>query len=258
VLTVNYADLPNEGMVLAAAMQIGSNAVEFTQEGNTAKANIDLLGIIYDSNGKREGFFRKLLTVDTSVSALSKSERQNIFYNYQIKLKPGLYQMRVAARDIKSGKVGNAVRWVEIPDLSSRRLAMSSLMLSEQKKSEAAQKENDITKLASLELPLSVDGRFDRSSQLRYLVYVYNASLGKTRTNQINITVQTQILRGGNIAIMDSTLPVSTEGQDPMRVGFAAEIPLNTLPAGRYELKVIAKDQTAKSSTMQRVAFEIK
>ena len=165
--------------------------------------------------------------------------------------------MRIAARDVKSGKVGSAVRWVEIPDLSSRRLAMSSLILSERKIQTTTSQENDITKLASLELPLNVDGRFDRSSQLRYVVYIYNASAGKTGTSQPNVTIQTRVLQGGNV-IMSSALPVTTEGQDPMRLGFVAEIPLNSLPPGRYELQVIAQDNITKSNTSQRVSFEVK
>lgn len=257
-LVVNYADMPNEGMLLTAAMQIDSNAVEFTQAGDMAKANVDLSGIIYDSNGKREGFFRKLLAVDASPSALSKSARQNIYYNYQTKLKPGLYQMRVAARDMKSGRVGSAVRWMEIPDLSSRRLAMSSLILSERKKETATTQETDLTKLGAIELPLSVDRRFDRSSQLRYLVFIYNASSGKTGKNQADVTVQTQILQGDNIVVMSSTHPVSTEGQDLTRLQFAAEIPLNMLSGSRYELQVIVRDNTTKSSTVQSVDFEVK
>lgn len=256
-LAVNYVNVPNEGMTLAAAMQIESGDIEFTQEGDAAKANVEILGIIYDSDGKREGFFRKLLTADTSVSALSKSEQQKIYYNYQTKLKPGLYQMRIAARDVKNGKVGSAVKWVEIPDLSSRRLAMSSLILSERKIQSAASQEKDIIKLASLELPLNVNGRFDRSSQLRYVVYIYNALMGKAGTNQPNVTIQTQVLQDGNM-IMSSTLPVSIEGQDPMHLGFAAEIPLHTLSAGRYELQVTARDNTAKSNVSQQVSFEIK
>jgi hypothetical protein len=114
-LTVNYLEMPNEGMLLAVTTQIKSDAVEFISEGERVKANVDILGAVYDANGKRQGFFRELLTVDASVSALSKTERQNIYHNYQTKLKPGLYQVRVATRDAKSGRVGSAVQWIEIP-----------------------------------------------------------------------------------------------------------------------------------------------
>ncbi|MFL6258062.1 MAG: hypothetical protein ACJ74T_23880 [Pyrinomonadaceae bacterium] len=36
-----------------------------------------------------------------------------------VPLKPGIYQVRVAARDERSGVLGSASQWVVIPDLST-------------------------------------------------------------------------------------------------------------------------------------------
>ena len=83
LLTVNYLDMPNEGMLLAVAMQIKSDAVEFIFGAERAKANVDVLGAVYDANGKRQDFFRELLTVDAALFALPKTERQDIYHNYQ-------------------------------------------------------------------------------------------------------------------------------------------------------------------------------
>jgi VWFA-related protein len=257
-LTVNYAEIPNEGFLVAVASQIESDAIEFIQEGDKAKANIDLLGIVYDSSGKREGFFRERLTVDASVSALSKPQRQDIFHNYQTKLKPGLYQVRVAARDVKSGRVGSAVQWIEIPDLSKRRLALSSLILSERANDGKTTPAHDVTNIGAASLPAPVDRRFARTSELRYIVFIYNALPGKTGTARPDVTLQTQILRGNDVVVTSPLSPISIEGQDPTRLSYAADIPLNTLPAGRYELLVLVNDRIAKSSSAQRVSFEVK
>ena len=48
---------------------------------------------------------------------------------YALPLKSGIYQIRVAARDENSGRVGSAMQWIEIPDLSSEQLTLSSLMI---------------------------------------------------------------------------------------------------------------------------------
>ena len=258
-LTVNYVDMPNEGMLVAVALQINGAAVEFTpEEGDKAKANIDLLGVVYDSNGKREGFFRGLLTVDDSVSALSGSDRQDIYYNYQTKLKPGLYQVRVAARDVKSRRVGSAIQWIQIPDLSKLQLALSSLMISEQAKDTMTKPENTAVNTDAANLPVIVDRRFARTSKLRYIIFIYNAARGKTGTLQPDVTVQTQILRGNDVVLTSPASLISSEGQDLTRLPYAAEISLNTLPAGRYELLVTVQDRIAKSNSTQRVNFKVK
>ena len=164
--------------------------------------------------------------------------------------------MRAAARDVKSGRVGSANQWINIPDLSSRKLTLSSLILSEQ--GNDSRKNSPNTTAASvglLELPISVDRRFSRSSQLRYIVFVYNAP---QKANQPDITIQTQVFRGKDVVLTSPAQPISANGQDPLRLPYAAEISLNTLTHGRYELVVSVQDRLSKTGATQRVSFEVK
>jgi VWFA-related protein len=255
-LTVGYLDLPNEGMSVYIASQIKSEAVEFTpREGGGAQASVDLLGLVYDSDGKRAGFFRELLTVDASGAALSKPSGQAIVHNHRTRLKPGLYQIRVAARDAKSGRVGSAVQWVEVPDLSKRRLALSSLILSE-KAGGGRAKQGD-NEGEDADVRVMVDRRIRRTSQLRYMVFIYNAARGEAGTAVPDVTIQTQLLRGNSVVLTTPARPISTEGQDPARLAYAAEISLASLPAGRYELRTLVQDRAAKSDSTQRVSFQV-
>lgn len=254
-LAVNYIDVLNEGALLAAAMQVNTDAVEFETRGDKAVAGVDILGILYNSEGKREGFFRQLLNVDIAASKLAKTDRPKLYYNYQAKLKPGLYQMRVAARDIKSGRVGSAVQWIQIPDLTARKLTLSSLLIGEQyNDGEKKSRENNLTNVGLLEMPISVDRRFARSSILRYLVFVYNAS-SKAKPD---VTIQTQVWRGKNMILTSAANPISVEGQDAARLPYAAEISLNTLLPGRYELQITVQDRNAKTDIARRVSFEVR
>jgi len=258
-LTVNYLNVTEKEMVVAVALQIKPDAVEFTPEkGEKATASIDLLGVIHDSKGIRKGFFRQLLTVETSVAALSKAERQDIYHDYQTKLTPGLYQVRVAARDVKSGRVGSAVQWVEIPDLTTKRMALSSLILGERLDDDKTNQEINQANTGGVRVRALVDRRISRTSHLQYMMFVYNASQGKTGTVPPDVTVQTQVLRGNQVVVTNLASQISTAGQDPSRLPYAAEISLNTLPAGKYALLVSVQDRLAKSNSAQRVSFEIK
>lgn len=255
-LAVSYLDLPDEGMSVYIASQIESEAVEFApRAGDRAQASVDLLGLVYDSTGKREGFFRELLTVDASDAALSKPAGRAIIHNYRTRLKPGLYQIRVAARDAKSGHVGSAVQWIEVPDLSKRRLALSSLILSERSGDAQTKPGDDEGEGAGLRV--MVDRRIPRTSQLRYMIFIYNAARGEAGTAAPDVTIQTQLLRGGSVVLTTPGRPISTEGQDPARLAYAAEISLASLPAGRYELRTLVQDRAAKSDSTQRVSFQV-
>lgn len=258
-LSVSYLDLPEAGASVTVAIQIDGRAVEFTAEPNDqTKANVDLLGLVYNADGKREKYSRELLTLDGPASALAKAERRDIYHSYPLKLTPGLYQVRVAARDVKSGRTGSAAQWVEIPDLTKRRLATSSVIISERAADIKAGRANGAAGAAAANPRFVVDRRVARNSNLRYITFVYNASRGKTGTMPPDVTVQTQILRGSEVVVTSQPSRISVEGKDPDRLPYAAEISLDRLPAGRYELLVLVEDRIAKTDSRQRVNFEVK
>src|SRR6185503_540193 len=115
-----------------------------------------------NDKGKIASSFRNQLTVDPPKAGGSDA----IFYNHHISLAPGIYQFRVAARDEKSGRIGNAIQWIVIPDLAKSQLTLSSVLL-------GGQVLEDKNKVGSgPHVQLSVDHNFPRASQLGYWVFV--------------------------------------------------------------------------------------
>jgi hypothetical protein len=257
-LAVNYLDMPGEGTLINAAIKIDVDSDTFTQEAGKTTAGIDVLGIIYDSDGKRIEYFRELKKIDASAAKLDKFSRPSIYYDYRVKLKPGLYQVRVAARNVKSGRTGSALQWIEVPDLSSGKLALSSLLLNEQTNASKQLQVGSASEPIFAGTEISVDRSFARSSRLQYIVFIYNASRGKKGEAKPNVTLQTQIFRGNFVVIESPDRQISTEGYDATRIPYAAEIPLNGLLPGRYDLLVTVQDHNTKTNLEQRVSFEVK
>lgn len=145
------------------------------------------------------------------------------------------YQVRVAARDGASGHFGSAVRWIEIPDLSSRRLALSSLLVGLQ----TVEPEGTA---AAPQVQFSVNHRFARNSRLRYMLCVYNAARGASSSERPNVVLRARVLRGGREVLAAPAVKLIVGQTDAARVPYAGEIPLDSLPAGRYTFEVSATD----------------
>lgn len=260
-LTASYFE-GEGGPVLAASVRVEGAAVSFTREGDTLKAGVDVVGVVYDSKGKPAETFSRRLSLNAPASRFEGGRTPNVFYNHEAKLAPGLHQIRVATRDVKTGQVGSAVQWVEIPDLRSRKLALSSLIVGESRANAAGRltETGGSAKAESLLEPavaeVSVDRRFERTSALRYLVFIYNARGAATASAEV--TLQTQLFRGKREIFSAPPARVSTEGKDSARLPYAAEVPLEGLPPGRYSLRVTVNDRAAKSTATQRVSFLIK
>ncbi len=251
-LFVSFADAPNTGSYIIASMEMDGTLLDFTSPDNK-QAMVDVGGIIYNDQGKPVSSFQNQLTVKPPANG--STEARGVAYNYQTNLKPGLYQVRVAARDSKSGRSGSAVQWIEIPDLATRRLSLSSLVLGERTPAiTEAKQEGD----AAARLFLSISRRFSRNSRLRFLTQIYNAALATGTDAAPDVALQVQIFRDNQPILTTALSKVETKGvPDLTRLPYAAEIPLNTIPAGRYRLQVTVIDRIAKTSASQHVNFEV-
>jgi VWFA-related protein len=251
-LNLAYFDMPDKGLVLAASMQIVTQFVGFEQAGDKQMAAVDIVGVVLNDQGKPAASFRDHLNISANAPSSSASSHPNILYNYQTHLAPGLYQVRVAARDSKSGRTGSAMQWIEIPDITSHRLSLSSLLLGEVPK--RSEKGNPA---AIATLSMSIDHRFAPTSKLRFLTFIYNAAHG-TGDADPDLALQMQILRDDQPVVTIPLRKVATEGaQDPARLSYAAEIPLDGMLPGRYVLQVTIIDRIAKTSATQHTNFEI-
>lgn len=253
-LTLNYVDTPDRGIAMSASMQVPGELLLFSSKTGEPKAQVDLGGAVFNDRGESSRFGEQVTV--TAPTDSSKAANRNLTYSHTIYLPPGLYQVRVAARDAESGQIGTASAWIEIPDLSNHKLSLSSLIVGERPEPEAM-----TAKASGGPFPdpvqLSIDRRFKRNSYLRYLIYIYNSARA-VMDSPPDVAMQMQILRESQPVATTTLKKVSTEGvADLQRLAYAAEIPLEGLPAGRYILKLTAIDRIAKSSASQQLRFEI-
>jgi hypothetical protein len=89
-----------------------------------------------------------------------------------------------------------------------------------------------------------------------YWVFVYNAK--RDASGKPQITVQTQVLRDGQAVLSSPQRRVSNAGPDLERIPFGEELALNTLPPGKYDLKVIVTDGVAGISASQVADFVVR
>jgi VWFA-related protein len=254
-LDLVYLDVPDKGLVLTVSMQVVGQFLTFEQAGDKQTGEVDIAGLVFNDQGKLAASFSDHLNLSVNASAISNAPKANIVYNYQAHLPPGLYQVRVAAHDNKSSRTGSAMQWIEIPDLSSHRFSLSSLLLGEITK-RAMSLLNDPQALATPRT--SVDHHFAQSSRLRFLTFIYNAARGTTNDAPPDLALQIQILRDDQPVVTTPLRKVATEGAtDLARLAYAAEISLDGMLPGRYVLQVTIIDRIAKTSASQHTNFEI-
>lgn len=240
----NYQDVSNRGARLSILMQVDRPTAE---PGKGVKsAIVDVAGVIYNESGKVVVSFVDSLRPETSAS-------QHLTYLNQFDVKPGLYQVRGAARDA-SGLTGMAMQWVKVPDLGSRSLALSSLLIGERELIQTA-RSGDADQ--SQKAQLKIDRRFVQNSRLRFVTFIYNAARDETNQSP-RLNARVDLFRGNKAVVSTPAFVIETKGVvDPARIPYAGEFNLASLPKGRYQMRVTVIDLNAKAYASQRTSFEI-
>jgi VWFA-related protein len=178
--------------------------------------------------------------------------------------KPGVYQYRVAVRDTTSGKIGSASQVLEVPDLSKRKLTISSMAVENVSMSIwqniAAGKVGSgpgQIQVPSTLLYDTVLREFKAGTVLRYGFEVYNA---KGDANDMpKLETQAKILQNNATVIEGSLNKVNAAAQnDPRHVKVSGAIMLkDTLQPGDYLLQLTVFDRSGKQAAIQIMPFAI-
>lgn len=244
-LSLTYLNTPRNETVLTSSLQIASGSLDYGSDGKQP-ATVKLAGVILNDKGKIASSFRNQLDVKPIAG---QSDASGIIYNERTPMTPGIYQVRVAARDEKSGRVGSALQWIVIPDLATHQLTLSSLLLGGQLLENVGRKDADA------QVQLSVDHRFARAAQLGYWLFIYNAK--RDAAGAPDLTVQTMVERDGRIVLASPQRRLSNGAPDPERIAFGEQLTLKTLSPGKYDLRVTVTDNVAKASVSHSTDFEV-
>ena len=255
LLSADYYDIADKGSILSTAIQVPGEFLVFgEQPDGKVQAIIDVSGVFYDEKGvPRSSFIERIVTTAPDLER-AKSYSNDLTFTYPAKLPPGLYQVRVAARDDKSGRIGSAHAWIEIPDLAKKKLTMSTLLLGERTQ---AMMKNVSDPGGVNPVALSASHRFGRASMLRFLIFAYNTTVSPA-DKKPDVAVQVQVIRDNQPVITTALRKIGTDGVlDLARIPYAAEIPLTDLLPGRYLLQVTLIDRVSKQSTTRQTHFDV-
>src|SRR5215831_16924232 len=276
-IALNFIDTAQYGGTLTTSIKIGTGALTLEKEPDGSLASLDLAGVVLNDQGKSISSFNKRFTIKSGTAASNKPP-ENIFYNHFAMVKPGLYQVRVAAIDVRKGTRGSAYEWVEIPNVADKGLAMSSLIVGERKSTDQTEAvlaiSNDPQQPQEFKtVMVNVDHRFASSSYLRFLTFVYNASAAAPKANPAtggnavpartnsgapDLAVQVHVFRDDQPVITTPLHKIQTDGMpDLQRVPYAADVPLAGLSPGAYILQVTVIDKLAKASATRKISFTI-
>ncbi len=254
-LSLTYLNTADKGWLLSTMMAVPSSFLTFEPVGGKQVAALEVAGVFFNDKGQSGGSFKQRVTLEARPDYASG--KGSVRYSHPLFLQPGLYQVRVGARDPKSGRIGSATDWIEIPNLKPTQLGISSLMIG-LRPSAAVNSNSENGQTIANSLEVNISHRFPRDGYLRFAVFVYNPARGPAADSRPDVALQVLMVRDDQPVVATALKKISTDNlTDFSRIPYAGEIPLAGLPAGRYLLKVSVIDRISKQSASQETRFEI-
>ncbi|MGH9722216.1 MAG: hypothetical protein ACRD8O_18555, partial [Bryobacteraceae bacterium] len=183
--------------------------------------------------------------------------------NHPVK-KPGAYQLRAAVRDTVSQRVGAASQFIEAPDLSKGRLALSGILIASEAKEAAAAP----APAPATEPKRNFDPRghpavrvFKQGSKVHYALQILNPQISRD-TQKPDLETQLQVYRDGRQIFAGKVSPfhpnVTPETKGAVAMGQVTLSP--SMQPGEYALQVVVTDKLAgekNRTAAQWIDFEV-
>jgi VWFA-related protein len=241
-----YRFLPQNRAAVDVDLRIDARTLDFKQESDGKyHATLDLVGFVVNRLGKSDQGFSQTINAALTPEEYKRALDAGLGYTGHVELEAGNYQLRVAVREDETGKLGTLSKYLEVPDMSKKRLTMSSVFL------------HSVEPGSKQAVALSALRQVPRKDDLRFSAVVYNPKLegGKPQ-----ITARLILQRGGATIFDQPVQTVDIRGGDDTQFVKLGQIGLSKLQPGSYVLTFVLTDTLAdkKLQTLARsIDFQI-
>ena len=269
-LATVFAEDPAFGSILRSFLYLNAKDLTFIDDGDGwHKVAVEMRGIIFGNNGQPLDQIVVTPTVRVRQKSYDQALRDGLVLRFDMPVKrPGAYQLRVAARDLVSSRVGSAGQFVIVPKLTNKELALSGIVLSGETDNRiltisAPPPSGNVvdTRQGEPEVTTNpVNRKYNAGTSLTFACVIYNASLDTT--GKPRLALQAKLFREARQALTADPMTVDVAGQkDLSRIIVTGIVRLKPdLEPGRYFLQLLVTDSLTKENhreAMQLIDFEL-
>ena len=247
------------------SLVVPGSQIPFTRSSDRDKATLDVIGVVLD--GEHHPLTSIRDTVKLAVDTSSEVRKKNVQYNNGLSLPPGKFHLKFVVRENETGRMGSFETDLEIPDLKSQPIKMSSIVLATQL--QAAEKRaapNPLIRDGQEIIP-NVTHVFSAGQHLLLYYEVYDPGRassekpgeGEQAKNGIHLLTNVAFFRGKAQVFQSSLVELTDLNARDRKAGvFQLDLPLNQLKPGFYTCQVNVIDDAAGRFLFPRVALLIR
>jgi len=270
-LGVAYFRLENNKFFVPISLVVPGSQIPFVRSSDHDKATLDVIGMVLDNEHHPLNRIRD--TVKLAVNTSTEVQKKNVQYDTGMSLLSGKYHLKFVVRENQTGRMGSFEADIDVPDLKTQPLKMSSVVLASQ--TQPAKKGSTLNPLVrdGAEIIPNITHVFSAAQHLLLYYEVYDPSRpaaadsargADSRSDQENkpgIRVLTNVaFFQGKVKAYESSLVELTElnARDRKAAVFQLDVPLTSLKPGFYTCQVNVIDDAGGHFLFPRLALLIR
>jgi hypothetical protein len=230
--------------------------MSFTNTVGIYHGGVEIFGRVVGLGNRIEAVFEDEVVRDFAPEEFDDARSRHSIYQKRLILKPGLYKIDVAIKDLQTKRIGAIERRLEVPRFAEGKLQTSSLLLAASIEQGTAERAGSNFILGDLKVVPKADDSFRSSESLGLYLQIYNFAVD-AESSRPSVKVEYGLARKGAEPEVwrDSTSMVRFAGP---YCRLARMVNLSRLDPGRYELRVRVRDSISGQSAESKAAFSVR
>lgn len=259
-LTLNVFAAPFKGAApntaVAVTIEAAGNDFGFDEKDGKLITDYEVSTIAIDQQGKIRGGDRSVVNFALKPENRQRFAQAGVRVSTRLQLPPGRYQLRVAARESGTGRVGSVNYDLDVPDFTQDPIALSGVVVSAASGLRMSTAKPDEEFKGALPGPPVAERTFPRGDELAVFAEVYDNDVKAPHVVDITTTV---VSEDGRNVFKSAEERASSELQGkPGGYGHQARISLKDFAPGTYLLTVAAKSRAGNKPPVGRtVQFKV-
>ena len=263
-LRSDYVKVTSETVLVPITIQIKTKDLTFVQKEGIQRASANIFARISTISGRVASTFEDTVGVDVPNDLLEQSLSTQQIYWKAVPLKPGMYKIDVAVKDVNGDRVGTLVRSIPVPSFDDEKLQSSSLILAdlmERVPAKSVGAGNFILGDTKVRPRLdSADGKpasFKRNQRLNIWMQVYGLQQDpQLKKNKATIQYDINNIQT-NKSVLHAEESSAVYGNIGDQITIEKSMPLANLDPGIYILKVTVNDEVTKQTINPSARFQV-
>jgi len=265
-LGVAYFRWQANKFAVPVSLVVPGSQIPFARASDRDKATLDVMGVVLDRSERPVMNLRD--KVKLAVNASAEVQRKNLQYNTTLVLPPGKFRLKFVVRENQTGRMGSFETDLNVPDLKSAPLKMSSVVLASQTQP-AKSKTNGANPLVQngSEILPNVTHVFSSNQHLLLYYEVYDPGRPAPAADPpagagaegVHLLSNVSFFRGATKAYESSVVELSGINVPDRRAAiFRLDVPLTFLKPGLYICQVNVIDDAAGHFLFPRVPLLVR